>query len=194
MQGYVHPRFADIGARVRASERLAEIEAPDLDQQVAQARGTVAQNRAARQLARANLARWIALAADSVVTAQELDQMRAAFNMAVANLNSAVANLKRLLQLQEYEHVVAPFTGVITARNVDVGALVGTAGGVNSTPPSGAGSPAGSLFTLARTDTLRVYINVPEEYASAVQIGKEAVVTVPDLPSDTLRGTVVRTA
>src|SRR3989454_9525705 len=192
--GYVRRRLVDIGSRVRAGQLLADIDAPDLDQQVTQARGVVAQTRAARELAQANLVRWRALAADSAVTAQELDQMQAAFDEAVANLNSAEANLQRLVQLQQYERVVAPFAGVITARNVDPGALVGTAGGVSGTSPAGSGSAPGSLFTIAQTDTLSVYVTVPEGYAAAVAIGQPAVVTLPVLPGDTLRGRVARTA
>jgi len=192
--GYVRRRLVDIGSRVRAGQLLADIDAPDLDQQVAQARGVVAQTRAAQELAQANLVRWQALAVDSAVTAQEVDQMQATFNEAVANSNSAEANLERLLQLQAYERVVAPFAGVITARNVDPGALVGTAGGVNATLPAGSGSAPGSLFTIAQADTLSVYVTVPEDYAAAVAVGKPAVVTVPALPGDTLRGRVARTA
>ncbi len=192
--GYVRRRLVDIGSRVRAGQLLADIDAPDLDQQVVQARGVVAQTRAAQELAQANLVRWQALAVDSAVTAQEVDQMQAAFNEAVANSNSAEANLERLLQLQAYERVVAPFAGVITARNVDAGALVGPAGGVSATLPAGSGSAPGSLFTIAQTDTLSVYVTVPEDYAAAVAVGKPAVVTVPALPGDTLRGRVARTA
>ena len=192
--GYVRRRLVDIGTRVRAGQLLADIDAPDLDQQVAQARGVVAQTRAAQELAQANLVRWRALAVDSAVTAQEVDQMQAAFNEAVANSNSAEANLQRLVQLQAYERVVAPFAGVITARNVDPGALVGPAGGVSETLPAGNGSTPGSLFTLAQTDTLSVYVTVPEDYSAAVAIGKPAVVMVPALPGDTLRGRVARTA
>jgi len=192
--GYVRRRLVDIGSRVRVGQLLADIDAPDLDQQVAQARGVLAQTQAAQQLAQANLARWRALAVDSAVTAQELDQMQAAFNEAVANSNSAEANLQRLVQLQLYERVVAPFAGVITARNVDPGVLVGPAGGVSATLPAGTGSALGSLFTIAQTDTLSVYVTVPEDYAAAVAIGKHAVVTVPALPGDTLRGRVARTA
>ena len=192
--GYVRRRFVDIGRRVRAGQLLADIDAPDLDQQVAQARGLVAQTRAAQELAQANLARWQALAVDSAVTAQEVDQMQAAFNESVANSNSAEANLQRLAQLQVYERVVAPFAGVITARNVDPGALVGTAGGVSGTSPAATGSAPGSLFTIAQTDTLSVYVTVPEGYAAAVAVGQPAVVTLPALPGDTLRGRVARTA
>jgi membrane fusion protein, multidrug efflux system len=192
--GYVRRRLVDIGSRVRAGQLLAEIDAPDVDQQVAQARGAVAQTRAARELAQANLARWRELAVDSAVTAQELDQMQAAFDEAVANLNGAEANLGRLAQLQEYERVVAPFAGVITARNIDPGALVGTAGGVSGTLTPGTGSAPGSLFTVAQIDTLSVYVTVPEDYAAAVAIGYPAVVTLPALAGDTLRGRVARTA
>jgi RND family efflux transporter MFP subunit len=192
--GYVRRRYVDIGSRVRAGQLLADIDAPDVDQQVAQARGVVAQTQAAQQLAQANLVRWRALAVDSAVTAQEVDQMQAAFNEAVANSNSAEANLQRLVQLQAYERVVAPFAGVITARNVDAGALVGTAGGVSGTLTAATGSAPGSLFTVAQTDTLSVYVTVPEDNAAAVAIGKPTVVTVPALPGDTLRGRVARTA
>jgi membrane fusion protein (multidrug efflux system) len=192
--GYVRRRLVDIGSRVRAGQLLADIDAPDVDQQVAQARGVVAQTRAARELAQANLARWRALAVDSAVTAQEVDQMQAAFDEAMANVNSAEANLRRLEQLQQYERVVAPFAGVITARNVDAGALVGPAGGVSGTLPAGTGSTPGSLFTLAQTDTLSAYVTVPESYAPGVAIGQRAVVTLTALPGDTLRGRVARTA
>src|SRR2546422_378538 len=150
--GYVRRRYVDIGSRVRAGQLLADIDAPDVDQQVAQARGVVAQTQAAQQLAQANLVRWRALAVDSAVTAQEVDQMQAAFNEAVANSNSAEANLQRLVQLQAYERVVAPFAGVITARNVEAGALVGPAGGGGGTSPAGTGSAPGRLYTLAQTD------------------------------------------
>jgi len=192
--GYVRERFVDIGSHVRTGQLLAYIDAPDLDQQAAQARAVVAQMRAARALAEANLIRWRALAADGAVTAQELDQMQGAYDGAVASQNSAEANLRRLLQLQEFKRVVAPFAGVITARNVDPGALVGTTGGVSEVLAAGSGSALGSLFTVAQTDTLSVYLMVPEDYAAAVAIGKPAIVTVPALLGDTLRGRVTRTA
>src|SRR3989441_4459833 len=192
--GYVRERLVDIGSRVRAGQLLAYIDAPDLDQQAEQAQAEVAQMRAATELAQANLTRWRALAADSAVTVQELDQMQATFDGAVAGQRSAAANLRRLLQLQEYKRVVAPFAGVITARNVDPGALVGTAGGVSEPLPAGSGSARGSLFTIAQADTLSVYVTVPEDYAAAVATGKPAIVTVPSLPGDTLRGRVARPA
>jgi RND family efflux transporter MFP subunit len=133
------------------------------------------------------------MAVDSAVTADELDQKTAGFNVAAATLNSAAANLRQLRQLQSYEQVVAPFSGVITARNVTAGALVGTAGAVSGSLPSAMGSVPGSLFQLARVDTLAVYVTVPEENAAAVQVGKAALVTVPALPGDTLQGRIART-
>jgi RND family efflux transporter MFP subunit len=192
--GYVNRTIVDLGSRVRKGDLLARIDAPELDHQVEQSRAAVAQTRASQELARVELARWQSMAVDSAVTADELDQKSAAFNVATANRNSAEANLRQLRQLQSYEQVVAPFSGVITARNVTAGALVGTAGAVSGSLPSAMGSTPGSLFQLARIDTIAVYVTVPEENADAVQIGKTAVVMVPAFPGDTLRGRIARTA
>jgi len=192
--GYVRRIHVDIGSRVRQGDLLAEIEAPELDQQVNAARATLAQTRATLVLARANLGRYHRMRADSAVTAQEVDSMEAAFGVATANVNNAEATLQQLMQLQRYERLVAPFTGIVTTRSVEAGALVGTAGSVSASLPSGAGSVTGSLFELARIDTLRVYLTVPEDNVSGVQVGNAGVVTVPALPGDTLRGRVVRTA
>jgi RND family efflux transporter MFP subunit len=192
--GYLRRILVDIGSRVRAGDLLAVIDAPDLDQQVAQARGIVAQSRAALQLAAAELARWKALWAGGAVTADEYDQKTAAFNMATATLNANEADLRRLIHLQEYERVVAPFTGVITQRNVDPGALVGTTGSASTALTAGSGSAAGSLFQIAKVDSLSVYVDVPEEYSMALRVGTAAVVTVPQLPGDTLHGLVTKTS
>jgi RND family efflux transporter MFP subunit len=192
--GYIRRILVDIGAHVRAGDLLALIDAPDLDQQVVQARGVVAQARASLQLAAAEYARWRALAAGGAVTADELDQKTAAFNVATATLNAAQADLQRLIHLQEYERVVAPFTGVITQRNVDPGALVGATGSASTALAAGSGSAAGSLFQIARVDSLSVYVNVPEEYSMGLRLGSTAVVTVPQLPRDTLQGVVTKTA
>jgi RND family efflux transporter MFP subunit len=128
------------------------------------------------------------------VTAQEIDSVQAGFGVATANVNNAEASLRQLMQLQSYERVVAPFTGVVTARNVDAGAFVGTAGSVTGSLPSGAAGTAGSLFQLARIDTLSVYVSVPEDFVSGVRVGNAAVVTATALVGDTLRGRVARTA
>jgi RND family efflux transporter MFP subunit len=191
--GYVGRTVVDIGSRVRKGDLLAQIDAPELDHQVAQARAAVAQTRASLKLAQVELARWQSMAVDSAVTADELDQKTAAFNVATAALNSAEANLGQLRQLQSYEQVVAPFSGVITSRNVTAGALVGTAGAVSGSLPSAMGSVPGSLFQLARIDTLAVYVTVPEDNADGIQVGKPARVMVPAFPRDTLHGRIART-
>ena len=113
--GYLRRILVDIGSHVRAGDLLAVVDAPDLDQQVVQARGVVGQARAALQLAKTELARWKVLAAGGAVTADEYDIKVAAFNMATATLTAAAADLRRLLQLQAYERVTAPFTGVAVA-------------------------------------------------------------------------------
>ena len=192
--GYIRSLRVNIGSRVRQGDLLAEIEAPELDHQVEAARATLAQTRATHRLAQANLGRYGKLWSDSVVTAQEVDSVKTGFGVAAANMNNAAATLRQLLQLQRYERVVAPFTGVVTARNINLGAFVGTAGAVTGTLPSGAGSTAGSLFELARIDTLAVYLSVPEDYVSGVKVGNAAVVTATALVGDTLRGRVARTA
>jgi RND family efflux transporter MFP subunit len=192
--GYLRRILVDIGTRVRTGDLLAVIDAPDLDQQVVQARGVAAQARASLQLASAELARWRSLSAGGAVTADELDQKVAAFNMARATLNAAEADLARLIHLQAYERVVAPFSGVITQRNVDPGALVGTTGSASTNLGAGSGSAAGSLFQIARVDSLRVYLSVPEEYAMSLRIGTAAVVTLPQLSRDTLAGRVTKTS
>jgi RND family efflux transporter MFP subunit len=186
--------MVDIGMRVRAGDLLAVIDAPDLDQQVMQARGMVSQTRASLQLATAELARWRALSAGGAVTADELDQKMAAFNVATANLNAAQADLRRLLYLQSFERVVAPFSGVITQRNVDPGALVATTGSASTALATGSGSATGSLFQIAKVDSLRMFVSVPEEYSMQLRVGTAAVVTVPQLPRDTLQGRVTKTA
>jgi RND family efflux transporter MFP subunit len=192
--GYIRRILVDIGSRVRGGDLLAVVDAPDLDQQVVQARGVTSQARAALQLARTELARWQALSAGGAVTADDLDQKTAAFNMAVATLNAAEADLQRLIHLQRFERVTAPFAGVITQRNVDPGALVGTTGSASTALAAGSGSAAGSLFQIARVDSLRLYLEVPEEYAMSLRVGAAAVVTMPQVPGDTLVGRVAKTA
>jgi RND family efflux transporter MFP subunit len=192
--GYIRRILVDIGSRVSSGELLAVIDAPDLDQQVVQAHGVVNQARAALELARAELARWRALSAGGAVTADELDQKSAAFGMATATLHAAEADLQRLVHLQAFERVTAPFAGVITQRNVDPGALVGVTGSASTALATGSGSAAGSLFQIARVDSLRLYLEVPEEYAMSLRVGTSALVTVPQLPGDTLAGRVTKTA
>jgi membrane fusion protein, multidrug efflux system len=180
--GYVRRWLADMGAQVRAGQTLAEIETPELDQELAQSRATLAQVEATRELARATLARWQDLVKEDAATRQELDEKQAAFNAAQASANASRANVERLTALRRFASVTAPFSGVITARNVDMGALVSAGGG---------GRP---LFTIAQVDTVRVLTSVPQSAAPAVRVGQVADVTVQELGSAAFRGRVTRTA
>lgn len=190
--GYVTRWHADIGSVVHAGDVMAEIDAPELEQSVQQARAQLAQTRAALGLARADLERWKQLAADSAVTGQELDQKRAAFDAAMANTSAAEANARRLEQQRQYTRVTAPFTGVVTARNVDIGSLITAAGGSSSSlEPGGSG---GGLFRLAETDTVRTYVTVPEVYATSITPGLEAEVQVQGIPGRQFTGRIARTS
>ena len=195
--GYVRRWTADIGTTVHAGQLLAEIEAPELEQSVQQAQSQVAQTRAALNLARADLERWRSLATDGAVTGQELDQKRAAHDAAAANTAAAEANVRRLAQTRQYTRVIAPFTGVVTARGVDIGSLITTAGATSGAVPAtgGGGTGAGgSMFRIASTDTVRTFISVPEAYASAIRSGLQADVVVQGLANRRFTGFVARTA
>ena len=195
--GYVKRWTADIGSIVRAGQLLAEIDAPELSQSAEQAQAQLRQTRAALGLAQADLERWKTLARDSAVTGQELDQKRAAFEAAQANTGAADANLRRLVQTREWTRVTAPFTGVITARNIDIGSLItpagGTSGPVAATGIGGAAG-AGSMFRIAQTDTVRIYLTVPEGYATSIRVGLTAEVTAQGIPGRVFPGRVVRTS
>jgi multidrug efflux pump subunit AcrA (membrane-fusion protein) len=197
VQGYVKRWQADIGSLVHSGQLLAEIDAPELDHEVQQAQSQLSQTRAALGLAKADLERWRSLARDSAVTGQELDQKRAAFDAATANTGAAEANLQRLVQTRQYTRVTAPFTGVITARNVDIGSLI-TPAGATSAPIGATGiggaAGAGSMFRVAQTDTVRIYLTVPEAYATSIRPGLEASVTVRGIPGRDFTGRVARTS
>jgi RND family efflux transporter MFP subunit len=184
--GYVRRFHADIGARVRAGQLLAEIQTPEVDQELAQARASLGQVRAAYDLARSSLARWRSMVKDSAATRQELDEREAAFAAASANVAAAEANVRRLTELQSFGRVTAPFAGTLTARNVEVGQLV-TAG------QGPAGSGARPLFVLAQADTGRVMISVPEGAAAQLRPGAVAEVLVRGVEAS-VPGRVVRTA
>lgn len=197
VQGYVKRWQSDIGSLVRSGQLLAEIDAPELDQEVQQAQSQLSQTRAALGLARADLERWRTLARDSAVTSQELDQKRAAFDAATANTAASDANVRRLVQTRHYTRVTAPFTGVVTARNVDIGSLI-TPAGATSAPLGATGiggaAGAGSMFRIAQTDTVRIYLTVPEAYATSIQPGLETRVTVRGIPGREFTGRVTRTS
>jgi len=188
--GYVVRWVPDIGARVRAGELMARIEAPELDRQTDQARSALGQLRANLAQAASDLRRWKDLARDSVVTAQELEQHQTAYDAAAANLAAGEADYHRLQDLQQYERVTAPFTGVVTSRSLDVGMLV-TDGATMGASGTGSARP---LFSMARTDTVRVYVNVPEDAIALAQPGGGAEVLVQSFAKESFHGIVVRNA
>jgi RND family efflux transporter MFP subunit len=182
--GYLTRWTHDIGARVKKGEVLAEISNPEIDQQLAQALAARVQLVSTMELAQATLTRWQNLRKSNAVSQQEFDERRSAYDQARANLAAADANIQRLRELQSFRKVVAPFAGIITRRNANVGDLVDASGGV-------AGRP---LFLLAQNDALRLYVYVPQAYANAVRSGQEVIVTQAELPGRRFEGRVVRTA
>ena len=181
--GYIARWTTDIGAYVTAGQLMAQIESPEVDHQVDQAKADLIQLQANLDLAKHTLDRWQALAHDSVVTALDVDTKQATYDAAEGNLRSGQANYRRLLQLQDYERVVAPFAGVVTSRTIDNGMLI-DAGAASSKP----------LFTVAGTDTVRVYVDVPQSAMAMVQPGQKAIVVIRELPQTAFEGTVVRNA
>ncbi|MDM0016221.1 efflux RND transporter periplasmic adaptor subunit [Variovorax saccharolyticus] len=182
--GYLKRWTKDIGSRVEKGELLAEIETPEIDQQLSQAIAARQQAAAALELAKSTVARWEGLRKKDVVSQQDLDERRGALAQATANLAAADANVQRLRQTEGFKRVLAPFAGVITRRNVDVGDLI----------DAGAGNGGRSLFQLAQTDPLRVYINVPQAYAQLVKEGQPVVVTQSELRGQSFKGQVARTS
>jgi RND family efflux transporter MFP subunit len=182
--GYVKQWYLDIGARAKKGQLLATIETPELDQQLQQARADLENAEANLQLAKITAARWQHLLETDSVSHQETDQAVSDLHSKQALVSSGKANVERLEQLQAFELVTAPFDGVVTARNTDIGALVQA--GDNSGPKE--------LFHMAAIQTLRVYVAVPEIYAAFVKNGEQAKLTLDALPGETLTGTIVRNA
>ena len=182
--GYVRGWYKDIGARVAAGELLAEIETPEIDQELAQALAARQQTASSLELAKSSYERWVGLRQKDAVSQQELDERRSAFDQGAANLAAADANVKRLQELERFKRVVAPFAGVVTRRNVDVGDLI----------DAGNGGAARELFTLAQTDPLRLYVYVPQSYMTLVKPGAAVAVSLTELPGRTFSGTIARTA
>ena len=177
--GYLKRWTKDIGSKVAKGELLAEIESPEIDQQLVQAQAAREQAASSLALARSTLERWEELRKKDVVSQQDLDERRSAVAQSQANLAAADANVQRLRQLEEFKRVVAPFAGVITRRNVDVGDLIDS---------------SRVLFNLSQTDPLRVYISVPQAYSQLVKAGQEVVVTQGELRGQKFAGQVARTS
>jgi len=225
--GYLKRRYVDIGDRVRTGQKLADIEAPDLDQQVSQATAALAQAQgqlgqaqalleqltATRDLAVITWQRYKILTADGAVSRQDGDNQSTSAKTSEANVvaqqktvrateefvRASKATLDRLLALQGYEQITAPFDGIITARNVDVGALISATGSTLGPARSNAAAPSdvpsgGEIFRLAEIGKLRILIAVPQTNAPGVQVGQAATVTVQQIPNLSFKGKVTRTS
>jgi RND family efflux transporter MFP subunit len=180
--GYLLHWYKDIGSRVTKGELLADIDTPEVDQELMQARATRQQIVAQMDLAKINSDRYLSLRTTDSVSQQEADQQASGYQQAKANLDANDANVRRLQELEAFKHVYAPFSGVLTKRNVDPGALIN------------AGGTGKEMFDMARVDPLRVYVSVPQTYAPAIKNGMEAWVTLQELPGQKFKGTVARTA
>jgi RND family efflux transporter MFP subunit len=179
--GYLKKWYFDIGAKVKAGDLLAEIETPQVDQQLDQARATLKQAQAALDLSRVTYVRDQDLFKTHVIAAQDLDNAAGDFRVKQATVGADEAAVRSLEALENFKLVRAPFDGIVTARNTDIGALI----------VSGSGSP---LFVVAKTAPLRVYVNVPESMAPYVKEGVKADLIFGSFPNRTFPGTVVSTA
>jgi len=191
--GYLVRWYKDIGSRVSEGELLATIDTPEVDQELNQSRAARQQILAALDLARISAERWENLRKTDSVSAQEADQQTSGYKQAQANLAAADANVRRLEQLEGFKKVYAPFSGVITKRNVDPGALI-TAGTGAGTGTTATGTTGPELFDIARIDPLRVYTSVPQAYAPYIRVGEETYVTLQEFPGQKFKARVARTA
>jgi RND family efflux transporter MFP subunit len=181
--GYIKEWKADIGTKVKAGQSLAEIDAPDLDQQIMQAQADLGNAQANAVLAKANLDRGQSLITSGAVSKRDLEQREADAASRAALVKSAQANLDRLRVLEKYKTITAPFDGIVTARATDVGALINAGAG---------GGPA--LFVVSDTKKLRAYVNVPQTYVPSIRIGTKAQLTVPEYKGRTFIATVEASA
>jgi RND family efflux transporter MFP subunit len=181
--GYLKSWKHDIGDKVKAGDVLAEIDTPDLDQQLAQARADLSVAEANAKLAQISAERWQSLANTDAVAKQDVDQRTFTLNANIAQVKAAQANVDRLVAEAGFKHLIAPFNGIVTARDTDIGALinVGSAGGAE-------------LFVVSETSKLRVYLNVPQNYVPSVPPGTKATIRVPEHPDKTYSGTVEASA
>jgi RND family efflux transporter MFP subunit len=183
--GYLKRWYVDIGARVKTGQLLAEIDSPEVDQQLHQARADLNTAEANMRLSEITATRYQGLLKTDSVSQQDADNAAGDYAAKKAIVQSALANLKRLEQLVSFEKIYAPFDGVITARNTDIGQLIdsGSSGGTHS-----------ELFHIAQPGKLRVYVNVPELYSRLTKPGLKADLTLAEYPGRRFEGTLVRTA
>jgi RND family efflux transporter MFP subunit len=191
--GYVKAWYHDIGSHVHKGDLLAVIETPELDQQLAQAKADLATAQSNAALAKITATRYQGLIGQNAVSQQDTDNAVAQLQASNTQVNSALANVHRLEELQSFERIEAPFDGVITARNLDIGQLVTPAG---STTTPGAGIVTGSkeVFDISAIQTLRVFVNVPQIYAPDAKNGVTATLTLPQYPGRTFHGRLVRSS
>jgi RND family efflux transporter MFP subunit len=182
--GYVKSWHADLGTRVKKGQVLAEIETPEVDQQLHQARADLRTAQANLRQAAMTADRWQALVKTNAVSKQETDQAVNTLQAMQATVDSHASNVRRLEELQGFQKMYAPFDGVITARNTDIGALIN----------AGASTPGQALFHLAAIHILRVFVAVPQRYAHAVRPGATASLTLDEFPDHTFSGTIARTS
>ena len=183
VSGYVKSWTADIGTPVKTGQLLAEIDAPDLDQQIMQAEANLASAKADSVLAEMTLKRGLGLITTYAISQQDLDRRTADASNKQGLVRAAQANLDRLRVLEQYKRLVAPFDGLVTARTTDIGALINAG--------SGGGPP---LFVVSETSKLRVYVNVPQNYVPNIPVGTKARLSVPEYPGRTFPATVEASA
>ncbi len=181
--GYLKSWKYDIGGRVKTGDVLAVIDTPDLDQQLRQARAALSVAQANAKLAQITAERWQSLAGTDAVAKQDVDQRTFTWNANVAQVKAAQANVDQLVAEEGFKRLTAPFDGIVTARETDIGALInaGAAGGAE-------------LFVVSETSKLRVYVSVPQNYVPSVPSGTKAVIRVPEHPGKTYDGTVEASA
>jgi RND family efflux transporter MFP subunit len=181
--GYLKSWKYDIGSKVKAGDVLAEIDTPDLDQQLAQARADLNVAEANAKLAEITAKRWQSLAGTDAVSTQDVDQRNFSWSANIAQVKAAQANVDRLVAEEGFKRLVAPFDGIVTARETDIGALINVGA-----------TGAAELFVISETSKLRVYVNVPQNFVPSVPAGTQSTITVPERPGKTYSGTVEASA
>jgi membrane fusion protein (multidrug efflux system) len=181
--GFLKAWYVDIGGSVKAGQLLAEIEVPDLDQQLVQAKGALSSAESAEALSKVTAQRWTTLGQSNTLSKQAVDEKTGDLSVKEANVRVEKANVERLEVLARYKRVTSPFDGIVTARNTDVGALIGAG---SSTAPA--------LFVVSDVSKLRLSINVPQNYVPAVPIAAKVTITVPEYPGKTYSGLVEASA
>lgn len=187
VDGYLENFFVDIGDQVNEGQLLATIDTPEIDKQLAQARADLLNGKAQLEIAKISSDRWSTLYArnSEAVPKQEVDERKATLESTQASVKAYQANVERLEKLQGFKHILAPFSGIITERNIDIGSLI-TAGSAGTNPQQ--------LFFLAKTDIIRVFVNVPQYFYRQIHIGMSADIYIQEFPNKTFKGYVTRTA